>query len=468
MGNRVVYGLTHSSNGWPMVDEGSCQWVTIPGTTVNLQIQRGQPLAILRAFCADFNEFVEPLRDRDSACWTPTNSVPSSNHLSGTACDLNWDSHPFRIADAGFDRAKIKAVRDLLAFYEGAVFWGNDWYDPKDAMHFQLASLANGGDWDTFGNPKTDEFIARKIRADGRSTYKRGTAPVSGSPVAVLAEATGVSAARAASILPTVQQGLRLSQCDTVTRIAYWLAQMGHESGGFQYTEEIQSGDESQDRWKYKGRTWIQITWMENYAGFSRWAHGKGLVDSPDYFVRNPRHLAEERWAGIGPAWYWTVARPDINGLCDAGEFDTVTYRINGGQNGAADRRARLQKARAVGDRLLALVESTTEHPTSVEELLMADTLYPSVSIYKTPGEGPKYTLAQLIQSIDGMRHRETVEEAALLGSLEDIDRVAMVAAGKGAYTDLWAVNHAKQFLVKLENVNPDALRAYLTSKGIR
>ncbi|EFG75294.1 Transglycosylase-like domain protein [Mycobacterium parascrofulaceum ATCC BAA-614] len=159
-----------------MVDEGSCTWVTVPGTDVSLEIQNGQPLQILRAFAADFNAEVEPLRDADSACWTATNSVDDSNHLSGTAMDLNWNSHPFQIADAGFDAAKLAKVRALLDWYEGTVFWGNDWSDPKDAMHFQLASLANGGNINTYGNPFVDDFIKRKIRSDGFST-RRGDAP---------------------------------------------------------------------------------------------------------------------------------------------------------------------------------------------------------------------------------------------------------------------------------------------------
>lgn len=123
MGFRFAYGNSHSENGWPMVDTDSCEWITVPGTDVRLQIQKGWPLVILRAFAADFNEFVEPLRDADSACWTATNSVSTSNHLSGTALDLNWDSHPFRVQDAGFDGRELPIVRELLDFYEGTVFW---------------------------------------------------------------------------------------------------------------------------------------------------------------------------------------------------------------------------------------------------------------------------------------------------------------------------------------------------------
>lgn len=178
MARRTVYGNEWSSNGWPMVDEGSCTWVSVPGCNppVSLQIQNGQPLALLRAFVADYNAEVEPVRDADTACWTPGNSVGDSNHLSGTAVDVNWNSHPFQVADAGFDAAKKAKVRELLNWYEGMVFWGNDWSNPKDAMHFQLASLANGGNINTYGNRAVDDFIARKIRADGFST-RRGAAP---------------------------------------------------------------------------------------------------------------------------------------------------------------------------------------------------------------------------------------------------------------------------------------------------
>ncbi|PVB26415.1 hypothetical protein DDJ92_24515, partial [Mycobacteroides abscessus] len=237
---RVVYGNSFSENGWPMVNSEECTWVTVPGTSVSLQIQNGQPLAILRAFAADFNAYVEPLRDPDSACWTPTNSVSTSNHLSGTAMDLNWESHPFQVANAGFSAAQIATIKEIQAFYEGTVFWGNDWSDPKDAMHFQLASLANGGEINTYQNPHTADFIARKIRADGFSTFRRSNKPNGGAPI--LAAATGLSEARSAEILPAVSDGLKASQCTNINRIAMWLAQVGHESAGFNATEEYASG----------------------------------------------------------------------------------------------------------------------------------------------------------------------------------------------------------------------------------
>ena len=177
-----------TENGWEPWHAGAdiLEWIEIPGTNppVHIQVQKGQPSAILKAFCADFNAYIEPLRDRDTACFTPTNSVATSNHLNGTAVDLNWDSHPFRVLNAGFDDAKLHRMRDLLAFYtlDGVqmVWWGNDWRNPKDAMHVNMG-------YNTYNNPATARFIAERIRPDGYSTYKREPVNAPKAPPAVSA-----------------------------------------------------------------------------------------------------------------------------------------------------------------------------------------------------------------------------------------------------------------------------------------
>lgn len=171
-----------SENGWEPAHASpdQCVWVTVPGTNVTLQLLRGWPSAIMRAFAADFAAYVEPLRDADSAGWTPTNAVATSNHLNGTAMDLNWDSHPFQVLNAGFDAAKIGTIRQLLDFYEDTIWWGNDWDTPRDAMHFQMG-------YNSFNNPHTGDVIARKIRPDGFSTFRRGAMPLSKSDQYALA-----------------------------------------------------------------------------------------------------------------------------------------------------------------------------------------------------------------------------------------------------------------------------------------
>lgn len=176
MGYRTVYGNAYSENGWRMVDANHLDNSPVPGTDIRIPFHRGIPNTILKAFAADFHEFVESLYNArggsDEGGWTLTNSVGSSNHLSGTAMDLNWSDHPFRVSYAGFTQAEIAVVRELLAFYEGMVFWGQDWNSPKDAMHFQMG-------YNTANNiPKCQDFIKRKIRPDGRSTFRRGMGEV--------------------------------------------------------------------------------------------------------------------------------------------------------------------------------------------------------------------------------------------------------------------------------------------------
>lgn len=366
-----------TENGWepsPRIEPDSTLlvWKTVPGTDVSLQVRNDDAGTLMLAYAADYHANVEPLRDADSACYTPTNSVSTSNHLNATAMDLNWGSHPFQTRGT-FDAAKMAALRDLLAFYDPWMFWAGDWDSPADEMHHQL-------NYGTYG--RRDELAAwvkANIRPDGFSVYKRGgpqPAPIPApdtraAAIQVLYDAVPViDEARAAQLIDPVMAGLALAQCNNPKRIAMFLAQCGHESDGFNTTEEYAKNGRYAP---YIGRTWIQITWQANYAAFGRWAADQGLISDPNFFVANPIALADLKWAGIGAAWYWTVARPTINSLSDQGDIVAVTQLINGGQNGIADRRTRYQQALGVGDRLLTLIEPRTNQPTEGPLMALTD-----------------------------------------------------------------------------------------------
>lgn len=147
MGFRTVYGRTYSENGWRMIDAAECDRMEIPGTSLRLLFRKGAANDIMRAWLSWFNRNVENLNNpgrgfTDEGSFTWTNDVASSNHLSGTAADLNWSDHPFRVSYGGFTNTEIAKCREGLALftYKGSkmIWWGQDWNSPKDAMHFQL------------------------------------------------------------------------------------------------------------------------------------------------------------------------------------------------------------------------------------------------------------------------------------------------------------------------------------------
>lgn len=179
-----------------------------------------------------------------------------------------------------------------------------------------------------------------------------------------LRQAMGCPMSTAQRYIGAYNAALIAADCTNVNRAAMFAAQIGHESVGLVHFEEIASGaayegrrdlgnTQPGDGRRFKGRGPIQVTGRHNYTAVSRWAHGRGLVPTPTFFVDNPAALGDDRYGFVGPVWYWTVARPRINALCDAGDLVAVTRAINGGTNGLADRQRRWDACRRLGGALL-------------------------------------------------------------------------------------------------------------------
>lgn len=167
-----------------------------------------------------------------------------------------------------------------------------------------------------------------------------------------IADATGCPYDKAVGWLAPLADAMHEFSITTPTRRAAFLAQIGHESGGLRYLSEIwgptaaQRGYEGRkdlgntqtgDGYRFRGRGLLQITGRFNYAAAGR-ALGVNLIDQPD-------ELAQPTLAARSAAWWW--AAHGLNELADAGAFERITRRINGGLNGQADRLARWDKARA-------------------------------------------------------------------------------------------------------------------------
>lgn len=180
-----------------------------------------------------------------------------------------------------------------------------------------------------------------------------------------LSEAMGgsLSLSEYQRLLPGMENAMRAAGVTTPLRAAMWMAQIGHESVGLRYMEEIASGDAYEwrqdlgniyagDGRRYKGSGPIQLTGRNNFRAFTRWANSQGHTTID--FEANP-HLVrvDPQWGFLAASWYWVVARPQINSLADRGDLEGVTRAINGGLNGLADRRTRYNRALQMGSRIL-------------------------------------------------------------------------------------------------------------------
>ena len=158
----------------------------------------------------------------------------------------------------------------------------------------------------------------------------------------------------------------------TNLRLAHFLAQCGHESGGFKavnenlnygakgllgvfpkyfnastaaqferkpeliaakvYANRMGNGDEaSKDGWKFRGRGYIQLTGKSNYTNFTKFI-GEDCVANPD--------LVATKYPLASAAFFFNSN--NLWAICDKGADDAtvtaVTKRVNGGTIGLADR----------------------------------------------------------------------------------------------------------------------------------
>jgi N-acetylmuramoyl-L-alanine amidase len=175
-------------------------------------------------------------------------------------------------------------------------------------------------------------------------------------------EASGAKAASALKIFPFISDTCRKFEINTPVRRLCFLAQVGHESGGLFYTEELANGrryegradlgnTHSGDGPRYKGRGLIQITGRSNYTALSSDLE-EDFINHPEKLGgRNVNRCTDEqlKYAALSAGWFWNKAglnaiadQIDIQQHIDKGEnlkfFRRLTRRINGGVNGLADR----------------------------------------------------------------------------------------------------------------------------------
>lgn len=155
--------------------------------------------------------------------------------------------------------------------------------------------------------------------------------------------------------IPYLNQFMNEYGINTPRRAAMFIAQAAHETGGFKYLRELASGsaydtgrkaiqlgntpEADGDGQKYKGRGIFQITGKTNYKACGK-SIGADILSTPEL-------LETPQFAVKSACWFWVEKKG--NSLADLPDtwrsqtlnyspFQYITYRINGGQNGYADR----------------------------------------------------------------------------------------------------------------------------------
>jgi len=175
------------------------------------------------------------------------------------------------------------------------------------------------------------------------------------------------------TVLAQIPEVAAKFQINTPLRLAHFLAQCGHESGGFKlvnenlnysadglkkifpkyftqaglaeqyarqpekiasrvYGSRMGNGDEaSKEGFKFRGRGYIQLTGKSNYTEFDKFVD-ENILENPD--------LVATKYPLLSAAWFFH--KNGLNAIADKGADDaavtSVTKRVNGGTIGLADR----------------------------------------------------------------------------------------------------------------------------------
>lgn len=170
----------------------------------------------------------------------------------------------------------------------------------------------------------------------------------------LLRAATGCTRAAAGLYAEHLTAAWEAYSVDTPTRVAAFLAQIGHESGGLSHVREIWGPTPAQKRYegradlgntepgdgeRFKGRGLIQCTGRANYRAMANELRRFGAPD----FEAEPEAMEQPQWAAWSAAAWWGTH--GCNELADVGTFEALTKRINGGTNELEDREQRHARA---------------------------------------------------------------------------------------------------------------------------
>jgi predicted chitinase len=283
-----------------------------------------------------------------------TSNITSGEHRE-TAGRIEMNGPPALIPG---DRPAVETPQKLVRFNlpnrSSSSGWSNGNFYRAGSISSIMQRVPTHEPWDQHENINPSQFspentnvqVNQPVDTKGSPTAAPGPVPTNANPVAI-------PSSRSSSANEQYLQSVFIQAGVTdPIKLAQWMAQCKHESGYFQYLEEIASGSAYEGRSdlgntqpgdgvKFKGRGFIQCTGRVNYQSMSKYFG----VD----FVNDPRKLADLEWASKSVIWFFNVARKAgfknrtmTQPYSDTTAFweDTlsVSAMVNGGKNGLQER----------------------------------------------------------------------------------------------------------------------------------
>jgi putative chitinase len=283
--------------------------------------------------------------------------------------------------------------------------------------------------------PLTSSVVSNVSVSSGTTTQP------SRQPHRVEAVAALISAAQCEAIfgravspeqLADLNSCLQRFEITTFERIAHFLAQIGHESGGLQYMKEIASGrnyegrpdlgnTEPGDGPRFKGAGVIRLTGRYNYQEFSEFIGDPRVMEGCDYVA--------SKYPFTSAGFWWRINA--INRQVDSGaSCRQISARVNGRDpaNGLDDRERYFRKAVAVlRSEEPSLSAATGEVRTAASESVRTE-FDPSEPI---DWQNPRckvsryFTVAEVTQGKSNrIPARGSQEEANILRLAKELDKV--------------------------------------------
>jgi putative chitinase len=262
----------------------------------------------------------------------------------------------------GDNNENVKLMQQKLGIEPAVTNFG-----PKTEAAVKAWQSANGLTADGIVGPAT----WAKIMGEGASV----PAPIVSAPIAPVGglKLDKLKGHIPDAVIAMIPDTAAKFQINTPLRLAHFLAQCGHESGGFKATQEnlnysakglagifkkyfpteaaatpyarqpqkiaskvyggrMGNGPESTgEGYKFRGRGYIQLTGKENYTAFGK-SIGEDMTVNPD--------VVASKYALLSAAWFFS--KNGLHKIADEGASDTVvtkiTKRVNGGTIGLPDR----------------------------------------------------------------------------------------------------------------------------------